>query len=89
MMPSRDPPVAAHGSRIDEENPWPGLNAFNEEAHRFFNGRRTEAAELRRMVQYAPVTVVFGRSGLGKTSQPCTIPIAPGAPQEPPRPPGG
>jgi WD40 repeat protein len=53
---------------IDEENPWPGLSAFDESAERFFNGRREESAALRRLVMQAPLTVLFGASGLGKTS---------------------
>ena len=55
-------------SGIDDQNPWPGLAAFDEAAQRFFNGRRKEAAELRRRVLSAPLSVVFGASGLGKTS---------------------
>jgi WD40 repeat protein len=53
---------------IDEQNPWPGLGAFDEAAERFFNGRSQETAELRRLVVHAPLTVLFGASGLGKTS---------------------
>ena len=53
---------------IDEQNPWPGLGSFDEGAERFFNGRRNEIAELRRLVLNAPLTVLFGASGLGKTS---------------------
>src|SRR5664279_4925648 len=53
---------------IDEQNPWPGLGSFDEGAERFFNGRRNESAELRRLVLNAPLTVLFGASGLGKTS---------------------
>ena len=53
---------------IDEQNPWPGLRSFDEESERFFNGRRKESAELRRLVTHAPLTVLFGASGLGKTS---------------------
>src|SRR5215469_7651748 len=53
---------------IDEQNPWPGLGAFDESAQRFFNGRRNETAELRRLVLHAPLTVLFAASGLGKTS---------------------
>ena len=53
---------------IDEQNPWPGLGSFDEGADRFFNGRRNESAELRRLVLNAPLTVLFGASGLGKTS---------------------
>lgn len=54
--------------RVDPENPWPGLAWFDESAEQFFNGRRREIAELRRLVLEAPLTVLFGRSGLGKTS---------------------
>lgn len=53
---------------VDEDNPWPGLDAFDETAAPFFNGRRPEAATLRRLVLHAPLTVLFGASGLGKTS---------------------
>lgn len=53
---------------IDEENPWPGLGSFDEAAARFFNGRRQESVELRRLVLQASLTVLFGKSGLGKTS---------------------
>jgi hypothetical protein len=53
---------------VDEQNPWPGLDAFNEAAQRFFNGRETEVAALRRLVLNAPLTVLFSASGLGKTS---------------------
>jgi WD40 repeat protein len=53
---------------VDEQNPWPGLSAFDESAQRFFNGRRVESAALRRLVQQGSLTVLFGASGLGKTS---------------------
>ena len=53
---------------IDEQNPWPGLGSFDEGAERFFNGRQNESAELRRLALNAPLTVLFGASGLGKTS---------------------
>jgi formylglycine-generating enzyme required for sulfatase activity len=53
---------------IDEKNPWPGLGSFDEGAARYFNGRQTESAELRRLLVDAPLTVLFGASGLGKTS---------------------
>lgn len=53
---------------LDEQNPWPGLRAFEEAAEPFFNGRREESAALRRLVMQAPLTVLFGASGFGKTS---------------------
>jgi WD40 repeat protein len=60
--------TGARIASIDDDNPWPGLGAFDEAAERFFNGRRREAAALRRMVLQAPLTVLFSASGLGKTS---------------------
>jgi WD40 repeat protein len=53
---------------IDAENPWPGLSSFDEAAQRFFSGRDAESAELLRLVGQAPLTILFGKSGLGKTS---------------------
>ena len=53
---------------LDEENPWPALAAFPEEAERFFNGRDDESEELSRRVLQYKLTILFGRSGLGKTS---------------------
>jgi hypothetical protein len=54
--------------QLDGENPWPGLESFEENAHAFFFGRDHEAGSLRDHVLDAPVTVLYGRSGLGKTS---------------------
>ena len=54
--------------QLDAQNPWPGLDAFEESAHRFFHGREGEADALRRSVLDSPITVLYGRSGLGKTS---------------------
>ncbi len=54
--------------QLDRENPWPGLDSFEETGHAFFYGRGREAALLLEHVIDAPVTVLFGRSGLGKTS---------------------
>ncbi len=67
LTPPRGAADAARIS-IDEENPWPGLAAFDEDAQDFFNGRETETAELSRLILNAPLTVLFGASGLGKTS---------------------
>ena len=54
--------------QLDSENPWPGLESFGESAHDFFFGRDREAASLLNHVHDASVTVLYGRSGLGKTS---------------------
>jgi hypothetical protein len=53
---------------LDDQNPWPGLAPFEETAERYFNGRAKESVELGRLVSSAPLTVLFGASGLGKTS---------------------
>ena len=53
---------------VDADNPWPGLEAFHEQDHEFFYGRDQEVDELRRRVLSERLTVLFGLSGLGKTS---------------------
>ena len=61
--PDGDP---AHS--LDAENPWPGLMPFTEATQAFFHGRDAEAAELFRRVRREHLTILFGQSGLGKTS---------------------
>jgi tetratricopeptide (TPR) repeat protein len=53
---------------IDPENPWLGLFSYSEETRAYFHGRDEETAELARRVQRKLLTVLFGQSGLGKTS---------------------
>jgi hypothetical protein len=53
---------------VDAGNPWLGLASFTEETREFFYGRDEEVAELARRVQRKLLTVLFGQSGLGKTS---------------------
>ncbi len=53
---------------VDEQNPWPGLESFREGDALFFHGREQESAELLRLIKREPLTVLFSRSGLGKTS---------------------
>ncbi len=66
--------TTAHGTRaavphrLDAQNPWPGLASFGEEDREYFRGRDEEADELARLVRRERLTVLFGRSGLGKTS---------------------
>ena len=64
--------VAADLTRsLDAENPWPGLMPFTEATQAFFHGRDAEAAELLRRVRRERLTILFGQSGLGKTSLLC------------------
>jgi hypothetical protein len=53
---------------VDDTNPWLGLASFTEDTRRYFYGRDEEIAELSRRVQRKLLTVLFGKSGLGKTS---------------------
>jgi len=54
--------------RLDAQNPWPGLATFAESDQKYFRGRARESDELARLVRRERLTVLFGRSGLGKSS---------------------
>lgn len=60
--------AATDTGAVDTENPWPGLAAFREADQEFFYGREAETEELFRLVLRDRLTVLFGLSGLGKTS---------------------
>jgi hypothetical protein len=62
------PVVPDPATTVDESNPWLGLASFTEETRAFFFGREEEVAELARRVQRKLLTLLFGQSGLGKTS---------------------
>lgn len=70
MVPMRDSSatILLQQPAVDFQHPWPGLSAFTEELHGFFHGRDREAGDLYRRVRRKPFTVLFGQSGLGKTS---------------------
>src|SRR6266446_2649864 len=53
---------------VDAQHPWLGLASFTEETRAYFYGREDEVAELLRRVQRKTLTLLFGQSGLGKTS---------------------
>lgn len=53
---------------VDQQHPWLGLASFTEETRQYFYGREEEVGELSRRVQRKLLTVLFGQSGLGKTS---------------------
>jgi len=65
---STNPASASAAPAIDPQNPWLGLASFTEETRAFFHGRDEEVAELGRRVQRKLLTILFGQSGLGKTS---------------------
>ncbi len=60
--------IASLDTAVDSQHPWPGLAFFTEETRRYFYGREEEVAELARRVRRKTLTVLFGQSGLGKTS---------------------
>src|SRR5271165_578068 len=58
----------AAGATVNADNPWPGLLAFRETDQGYFQGRQAETEELLRLVLRERLTVLFGLSGLGKSS---------------------
>jgi hypothetical protein len=61
-------PVADAQPAVDNQHPWLGLASFTEESRGYFHGREEEVGELGRRVQRKLLTILFGQSGLGKTS---------------------
>jgi hypothetical protein len=61
-------PSGAGPPAVDAQHPWLGLASFTEETRGYFYGREDEVAELARRVQRKLLTILFGQSGLGKTS---------------------
>jgi len=55
-------------SPVLSDNPWPGLAFYTEENQCLFFGREKETADLLRLFQRDTLTILFGRSGMGKTS---------------------
>jgi len=54
--------------QVDAEHPWPGPLAFTEADLEFFFGRHAETETLLSLVLNHRLTVLYGLSGLGKTS---------------------
>ena len=53
---------------VNAENPWPGLLPFTEEIRDYFFGRESDAEELLQSIRRTTLTILYGKSGLGKTS---------------------
>lgn len=53
---------------LDEQNPWPGLAPYDEAGQNYFKGREEDTEELLRLVRLGPLTALYGKSGLGKSS---------------------
>lgn len=55
-------------SRLNDDNPWPGLLSFSEADGKYFRGRDFETEMLYRRLERERLTILFGPSGLGKSS---------------------
>ena len=53
---------------VTPESPWLGLHSFGEATQKYFFGRDDELRELFRRVDHKTLTIIYGTSGLGKTS---------------------
>lgn len=53
---------------LNPQEPWPGLAPYDEASQAFFHGHDEDASELLRLIRLAPLTVLYGASGLGKSS---------------------
>jgi hypothetical protein len=53
---------------VSPQRPWLGLRSYTLATQAYFYGRDEEVCELYERVQVSPLTVLYGRSGLGKTS---------------------
>jgi hypothetical protein len=58
----------AGADRADAQHPWIGLASFTEGDRTFFAGRGDEIEDLLRLVRRDTLTLLYGVSGLGKTS---------------------
>ena len=66
-----DPAATSTGAQsplVDAQHPWLGLLPLKEEHSRFFFGRDAEIAEILLRIRENTLTILFGQSGLGKTS---------------------
>ena len=53
---------------VDAQHPWLGLLPFTVETRGYFFGHDAEITEIVDRIAENPLTVLFGQSGLGKTS---------------------
>lgn len=54
--------------KLDAENPWAGFLSYGEEDWPYFHGREQATEKLCRLVRRGRFTLLFGQSGVGKTS---------------------
>ncbi len=66
MAPTTD--IKAGQVTLNQQEPWPGLRTFSENNADFFFGRDEEIDAIYRMIKQETLTILFGKSGLGKSS---------------------
>ena len=67
-MPQISSVTATVGPSVDPDHPWLGLPSFTEENQQYFFGRSNEIRDIFLRVREERLTVLYGQSGLGKTS---------------------
>ena len=68
MIEPAEAPGAPSATTVDRDNPWPGPEAFREADAPYFFGRERPRVELSRLLLLNRLVILYGRSGLGKTS---------------------
>ncbi len=70
LADTQDIKVSRHSSdyEVDGQHPYPGLYSFREEDKDYFFGRRRESGNLVDLIENNVLTIIFGKSGVGKTS---------------------
>lgn len=68
LVPGRELSLPPAPKLTAANNPWRGLESYDEKHGQLFFGRDDEIAELARLVARQPITAVLGASGTGKSS---------------------
>jgi len=61
-------PATVVALQLDDDNPWPGLAQYTEASQDYFHGRDRDVAELLQLLRLSPFVMLYGKSGLGKSS---------------------
>lgn len=64
----KDAATSVAPSALNDENPWPGLDSYTEATSAWFHGRDADSFEMLRLVRQSPIVMLYGKSGLGKSS---------------------
>ena len=70
-MTANNKNAAKNSFIIDAQHPYAGLFPFREEDKDYFFGRDREINALAKLIDKKTLTVLFGKSGVGKTSLLC------------------